>query len=436
MIQYQIKSVAAAIVLLSSIGFTACNSKGSGKSLSIKGVDVDPEDEVYLKETKINFITNPDWEAVKAQAKKDNKGIFFYGYGKGCPGCEILKKKVFPSEEVAQYIHANFIPVIANLSISEESQNPWHIQVNKMKKEYRMGGFPQNLLLNADGGGYTRFMGVGSAPEDMIKKLEQSKDEKFQYYVQLAKLDEKNATPQALKNMLLFSKNVYDGEVTDRLMRIYLRNEKDIYTEDNLNFIGSMISSSRDTSIQILINDADKVKAVNNGYKALRRALTSRISAQYAYIAKMQMDVHEGKDKGDKVYIEQIIETFPQYRSYAEELVTFARMNVILKEQKSPEYESFALNYLDKFGKSIDHETVFECVKELLEVAKQETTMEQLNDWADYLLQKSKNINSIAAKVYVLKKLQKLDEARAVVEREKTSLTDEKQIKFLEKLVA
>ena len=426
-----------AICLLSLVVLmTACSSSKTttNSAVSIRKLPVKPEEEIYRKTSAVNFIVNPDWKKVKALARKEKKGIYLYGYGRGCPGCEVMKKHIFPSREVADYIHANYIPVIADLFPASDNRNAWEKQVDIFKKDLRISSFPLHLLFDSEGMALTRFGNVGPDPQKMLRALHLSKEEKNQYYVQLKKFDSNTASEKEARTMIRFTRSVHDREMTDSLLRLYLRKEKTIFTSEKISFLSDLLGSAEDTAVQIILNNIDSIKPLENGYKAIRRALRLRISSKYPFIIQMQDDADNGKQVPDEFYIRQVNLHFPQYAAWSDELVMYARLNYIYKERQSPHFESYCLQYLEKHGRDIDYETVLQQVKELTDKAKNVETLTALEPWCDYLLNNYKNVNVIAAKAYVLSRTGRPEQARSFLANEKVKLTDPREIGFLERL--
>lgn len=416
----------------------SCGDTGAGSTsyehISIADLPVKKEEQEYLKTSLVHFIVNPDWQKVIAQAKNEKKGIYLFGYGKGCPGCEMMKKRVFVSKEVADSIQANYIPVIADIGSGNDGMNAWEKKVDSFKQQLRLSSFPVNLIFDSEGRPITRFGGMGTAPENMIRSLQLAKEEKNQYYVQLGRFNADTASEVSARRMIQFTRAVFDREMTDSLLRIYLRNEKDLFTTEKIQFIGELLGSAQDTAVQVILNNRDKIQAIENGYKAIRRALNLRISSKYAFIANMQEDERNGKKQPDEFYSRQISEYFPAYAAYAGELVMNARMKSIYKRQNSPLFEAYCLQYLDKYGKEIDYATLLQCVQDLIDVAKKEETIAALEPWCNYLLENYRNVNVMVARAYMLAKIGKVEQARSFLEAEKANLSDPGQRAFIDSL--
>ncbi|QEC43463.1 thioredoxin family protein [Pseudobacter ginsenosidimutans] len=427
------------LVAFALIGLVvSCSDAGTGSTsygnISIADLPVKEEEQEYLATSQVHFIANPDWQKVIALAKKEKKSIYLFGYSKGCPGCEMMKKRVFISKDVADLIHANYIPVIADLSSTSPVKNDWEKKVDEFKQQLRINSFPINIIFDPEGRPLTRFGGVGSDPAKMIGAIQSSKEEKNQYYVQLSRFNADSASELSARKMIMFSRSVFDGDVTDSLLRIYLRNEKDLFTAEKIQFIGELLGSPQDTAVKVILDNREKIRSLENGYKAIRRAMILRISSRYSFISNMQEDEMNGKKHPDEFYARQIREYFPDYAAYAGELVMNTRMRAIYKRQNSPMFEAYSLQYLDKYGKEIDYATLLQCVQDLIDVAKKEETMAVLDGWCDYLLRHYRNVNVMVAKAYVLSKMGKTDQAKSFLAKERAGLSDPGQRAFIDSL--
>ena len=107
------------------------------------------------------FTTATDWNALLAQAKKENKMVFVDSYFVGCHPCKQMDDEVFPLPAVAKQMKENFVSVKIDFMTEDLGK--------ELQIKYAVTGFPTFLLLNSDGQLVARFSGYTEA--DKFQKL-------------------------------------------------------------------------------------------------------------------------------------------------------------------------------------------------------------------------------------------------------------------------
>ncbi|MDX5320400.1 MAG: DUF255 domain-containing protein, partial [Bacteroidota bacterium] len=90
-----------------------------------------------------NFIKNQDWEAIKEQAKRENKLIFLDAYTDWCGWCKVMDKKTFSDETIGKMMNQYFVNV--KLEMEKEELGI------KLALKYSVTSFPSYLVFNAEG---------------------------------------------------------------------------------------------------------------------------------------------------------------------------------------------------------------------------------------------------------------------------------------------
>lgn len=93
-----------------------------------------------------------DWEAAKAQAKKESKPIFINFTGSDwCGWCIKLDKEVFSKEAFQEYAKENLILMEVDFPRKLEQPAELKAQNKKLDKEFDIKGYPTLFLLDAEG---------------------------------------------------------------------------------------------------------------------------------------------------------------------------------------------------------------------------------------------------------------------------------------------
>lgn len=96
------------------------------------------------------------WEEAKAEAKKTNKHIFMDAYTTWCGPCKMLKKKVFPNEEVGKVFNESYINVAFDMEKGEGIE---------LAKRFEVKAYPTLLFFSPEGELVHVAVGASQAPE-------------------------------------------------------------------------------------------------------------------------------------------------------------------------------------------------------------------------------------------------------------------------------
>ncbi|MGJ8697463.1 MAG: thioredoxin family protein [Verrucomicrobiaceae bacterium] len=101
-----------------------------------------------------------DFEAAKAQAKKEGKSILVDFTGSDwCPPCKQLHEKVFSKSEFIKAAKKDFVLVELDYPRKKELDPKLKEQNDELAKKYKIRGFPTILLMDAEGKVFKRAMG-------------------------------------------------------------------------------------------------------------------------------------------------------------------------------------------------------------------------------------------------------------------------------------
>lgn len=143
-ISLSIASVTAlvAILLLTVIILTACNSSSDDKAL------LESKDGVQFSATSIEQVT--------AQSKSENKPVFLLAHASYCSSCKKMIRTVFPEKEIGDLFNKSFI----NAQVDIESE-----EGKRIVRDYKITGTPTLLFLASDGKIINKSSGFHSKEE-------------------------------------------------------------------------------------------------------------------------------------------------------------------------------------------------------------------------------------------------------------------------------
>lgn len=114
-----------------------------------------------------------DFEAAKAQAKKEGKPIFINFTGSDwCGWCIKLEKEVFKKKEFHEYAKEHLVLMEVDFPNKKEQPEEVKKQNEKLDKEFKIEGYPTLFLLDADGKKLTEDIGYREGgPEAYVAHL-------------------------------------------------------------------------------------------------------------------------------------------------------------------------------------------------------------------------------------------------------------------------
>jgi thioredoxin-related protein len=113
-----------------------------------------------------------DFEAAKAKAKAENKLLLVDFTGSDwCPYCKKLKGEVFDKDQFKAEAPKHFVLVELDFPRHKEVPDDLKAQNEKLAKQYKIGGFPTVLLLDAAGQTVAQTGYQPGGPEEFVKQL-------------------------------------------------------------------------------------------------------------------------------------------------------------------------------------------------------------------------------------------------------------------------
>ena len=121
-----------------------------------------------------------DWEAAKAQAKKENKPILINFTGTDwCGWCIRLEKEVFTKKAFKDYAKENLVLMEVDFPRKKKQSDEVKAQNKKLDKEFKIEGYPTIFLLDAEGNKISGDIGYREGgPEKYVEHLKSLLKEK------------------------------------------------------------------------------------------------------------------------------------------------------------------------------------------------------------------------------------------------------------------
>ncbi|MGB6220102.1 thioredoxin family protein [Haloferula sp.] len=116
-----------------------------------------------------------DWEAAKAQAKKENKPIFINFTGTDwCGWCIKLENEVFSKKAFQEYAKENLVLMEVDFPRKKKLSDEVKAQNKMLDKKYGVEGYPTLYLLDAEGNKISGDVGYREGgPEAYVNYLKE-----------------------------------------------------------------------------------------------------------------------------------------------------------------------------------------------------------------------------------------------------------------------
>jgi len=118
-----------------------------------------------------------DLEAALAKAKKEKKHVLLDFTGSDwCKECIKLKKEVFDTKEFADYAAKNLVLVEVDFPRNKKQSAEIAKSNQALKEKYKADGFPNIIILNADGKEVSRTVGnILDGPKAWLAEFEKAR---------------------------------------------------------------------------------------------------------------------------------------------------------------------------------------------------------------------------------------------------------------------
>ncbi len=340
---------------------------------------------INAQDTGIQFEHNANWQAVQAKAKAENKFIFMDCFTTWCGPCKYMSSAIFPQQEVGDYMNDKYVSLKVQLDTTKndnEYVKGWYSDAHNIAKQYQVQVFPTYLIFDAEGNIVHRF--VGSSPvEEFLAHIKKSINPETQYYTLLRQYENGKKDETLLRNLAMAAQAAYDPENAAKISDEYVATQKDLYTEENLNFLKSFTTKSSDKGFDIMLKEADKVDAI----------LGPGTSASVVHPVIMQEEVYSNfsREPGASPDWDKMKAGLSKkYPANAEEALAQGKVVWYQFARDWDQYQTAIVDYMNKYGDNITPGelnnyawTVFQncpdmkCVSQALEWSKRSFKDEQ-----------------------------------------------------------
>lgn len=363
----------------------------------------------------IHFEHGLSWAEIQAKAKAENKHIFIDCFTTWCGPCKYMSANIFPLEEVGSFMNDKYISVKVQMDETakdNEDVKKWYADAKMIGEKYSVRAYPTFLFFAPDGSIVDRQVGGGEAKEFVERCADALKPEK-QYYTQLDQYNKGKKDPAFLRELALLALDKYDQKNAAIFSKLYLEQQKDLYTKENLEFVNKFTNSSKDIGFNMFLHNADKVNKVLG--KGVAENKIMDIAAREEIFSKL---MKKDKSAPDWAGIEKVVKA--KYPKLAEEMLLKSKVQYFSYVKDADNAVANIVAYMKKYGHKAGPQelneyawTIFEscndmkCIEQALEWSKRSFNEEEvpayMDTYANLLFKSGKKTDAIAWEEKALK---------------------------------
>lgn len=325
----------------------------------------------------IHFEHGLSWAEIQAKAKAENKYIFIDCFTTWCGPCKYMSANIFPLEEVGNFMNDKYISVKVQMDETakdNEEVKKWYADAKMIGEKYSVRAYPTFLFFAPDGSIVDRQVGGGEAQAFIERCADALKPEK-QYYTQLDQYNKGKKDPEFLRSLALLALDKYDQKNAATFSKLYLDQQKDLYTKENLEFINKFTNSSKDVGFKMFLEHPDKVNKILGSGAAENKIM--EIAAQEEIYPKL---MKKDKSAPDWAGLEKAVKE--KYPKLAEEMLLKTKVQYFSYVKDADNAVANIIAYMKKYGHKADPQELNEYAWTIFEKCNDMKCIEQALEWS------------------------------------------------------
>ena len=318
------------------------------------------------------------WQEIQAKAKAENKYIFMDAFTTWCGPCKYMANTIFPKPEMGAFFNANFVNVKVQLDTTKADNDEvksWYADGHKIMTDYKVNAFPTFLVFNPSGKLVHKIIG-GAEAEPFLAKAKDALNPEKQYYTMLDEYNGGKKDPAFLMQLALAAGSANESKILQKVAEEYLAKVQDLFTAENIKFIGKTTNSTSDKGFKLMLNNQDKFDKINGAGSSEKKIIDLILYTEI-------MPQLYGKKAKSPDWIKMNDELTKAYPSQADELIATSKVSYYQNNGDWMNFQKEIVRYMKKYGSKVSEGqlntyawTVFEncpdmnCVKDALAWSK------------------------------------------------------------------
>lgn len=383
-----------------------------------KTVKSKPKTETKQTQTGVNFIHKVNnWDAVVAQAKKENKYIFVDCFTTWCGPCKYVSSKIFPMKNVGEFYNKSFVNV--KLQIDETAKDNADILASrKVAKEfetkYKISVYPTFLVFDNSGKLVHKFCGAGD-DKFMIENAGNGLDKEKQYYSLVSMFENGNRDGKFVAKLCKAAADANDN--AEEYLKTYVASQKNIFTAESADLLLMNITNANGIAFKTIYPNKEKWYSITEKSlvdDAIKNAVEDEV---YEYIQK---------SKSEKINWTEIAKTLEtKYPEFGNEAAVKGKIVMSMNSQDWKEFETGLRESIEKYPNMFSGAEEFNAIAwSVFENIDDKSLVERALFWSKQSMEKTENPAFMDTYANLTYKLGNKEEAIAIEEKAMNKLTD------------
>ena len=362
------------------------------------------------QEKGIHFEHGLTWQQVQAKAKVENKYVFMDCFTTWCGPCRFMSASIFPLQDVGDSMNAHFVSVAVQLDTTAGDNaevKSWYQSGHHIAEQFKVQVYPTYLIFDASGKIVHRFVGSSDAAA-FLSRASMALNPQTQYYALLDQYKAGKKDTTFLHSMALSAGDAYDMNTAGMVANEYLAAQADLYTKNNLEFIGRFTHSSKDRGFEMMLNHEDKVDAIM-GKGTSGNTVRGIILQEDVYPVIFGKKGPSQQDLPDWAAIQSALQI--KYPVKVNEIMSYSK--VVFYERKG-DWNNFApavVSYMKSYGNNVSDGQLNEFAWSVFQNCGDMTCVAEALEWSKRSFEKEQNPAFMDTYANILYKMGKKDEA-------------------------
>jgi thioredoxin-related protein len=351
-----------------------------------------------LAQSGIKFEKNLSWQDVKEKAKKENKYIFLDAYTTWCGPCKLMTTKIFTQKRVGAFFNRNFINVAVQMDSTKKDNatvRSWYKTARIIAGEYNIDAYPTFLFFNSNGILIHFIIGASNNSNTFLMKAKKVLDTKTQIVYLKNEFTKGDRDSIFLRSLIVAAKDADDDSLPD-FINSYLVTQKNLFTTENIQFLGMSTKSETDIGFNVLLNQSTLVENII-GKLERKKLLTNIIfnDEVYPLLCRNNKITHAGimtiynTDSLNKNISWQDIEKkmIGKYNMLGKYIVLYSKLHFYVWKNDWYNLNNCLLNYTSMENKSeIDLDLINKNASEFINYCSDKKYYDSASRWCASLL--------------------------------------------------
>ncbi len=282
------------------------------------------------------------WDEAMEKAKAEEKLIFVDAFAQWCGPCKRMAKTTFKEDKVGDFFNKNFINLKMDMEANENV---------KFRQQYPVSAFPTLFFIDGDGNIVTKNKGAQKA-DGLIKMGEYALSQFDVSEDYAAEYEKGDRSPDLVYNYVKALNKMNKPSL--KIANEYLKEQKDLTTDDNLKFILAATSEADSRIFDLLIKHRSKIEAITS-----KKEVNEQIEAACARTAAKAIEF-----QSDELHEEAKSKMKKHFSAKAEQFAYSTDLDYFLSTQNAKQYIRCCNTYVKKEVKN-DSKRLHELAKEI-----------------------------------------------------------------------